>query len=478
MNKSIAFYPHNRVHSKIFVKIGRLLRDKYFYDISYVSEIGDIEGEIVFEFEKEIAKRWNDVDISYNNLSSLEKKYSDINLMRSIFSERRCNFFPKYFNDQRVPYEKQLRYLVACFEVFSEWLTNTNIKYVVSELLIGLPDSILYAVCKEKNVQYISIRSSKMMNGLITCSPEIDMPIGMTEIYKNFCKNGIPNHLYDLANDHLIGLQSKIDVPGYMEISRNNFSLLKAKHFIDFVSRFTIKKKSSEHISLMSSNLRKSVLWTLYRFNNIRETKSKEHKWFSTNLSLKEQYFVFPLQYEPEATTSVRAFPFSDQMSVIQQIAKALPLGVTLVVKEHLGNQGYRKAEFYRDLHYIPNVKLIHRETSVHGLITNSLGVITLSSRMGWEALALGKPVIALGVAFWTDFEKVQKPKSWLDLKDLIRGILDTANDDNAFTGDDNLRAYTAAYISLVKDGNFIVGSKDFFTDSNIEKISNILSQF
>jgi hypothetical protein len=161
-------------------------------------------------------------------------------------------------------------------------------------------------------------------------------------------------------------------------------------------------------------------------------------------------------------------------MCVIQQIAKALPLGVTLAVKEHKGNQGYRKPAFYRDVHYLPNVKLISREADVSTLIRNSVGVITLTSRMGWEALVLRKPVISFGSSFWTSFEEVRKPGSWAELKAMVEHCVD----DGGHVGSDydkRLLAYAAAYISRIHKGNFVCGSKQFLIPKNIENVARIV---
>lgn len=475
-SKTIAFAPHNTQHLKVFKQIGRNLRMRHGYKVIYIWELGHIKGEKVFEFDKSISKRWDSLDISYTNLSHLEKQYANCDLTRAIFCERNNNYFPKYFKHAKVPYEIQLKYLVGCFEVFDEWLTDNAVDCVVSELLIGVADSVLAAVCREKNVQYLSIRSSKLLPGVITCSPEIDIPLGMLAVYKDFMDKGMPDNYFRLAKSHIEELRSGISAPDYMQVSKTNFKLVTWQRFLNFISAFGKNRVPTSEISLCKHPLWESILRILYRLVNIQITRMNSSRWFYDKLSRDEKYFLFPLQYEPEATTLIRSYPFSNQMSVIEQIAKALPLGTTLIVKEHRGNHGYRKPSFYKDLHYLPNVRLIPREAYLDDLIKNSLGVITLNSRMGWEALVLGKPVIALGRGFWTSFDQVKSPSSWAELRTTIRDIVTGDGRYYQPKYDDQLIAYAAAYISLTKIGNFVLASKDFLAPANIEKLSDVIT--
>lgn len=260
-----------------------------------------------------------------------------------------------------------------------------------------------------------------------------------------------------------------------MQVSKTNFKLITRQRILNYISALGESRVPTNDVSLCRRPLWESILRILHRFVNIQITGTNASRWFCKKLSRDEKYLLFPLQYEPEATTLVRAHPFSNQMTVIEQIAKALPLGITLVVKEHRGNHGYRKPSFYRDLHYLPNVRLVPREAILDDLVRNSLGVITLNSRMGWEALVLGKSVIALGRGFWTSFEKVNRPSSWTELKKMITDIVSDDGQERHPIQDDRLIAYAAAYISLTKKGNFVVASKDFLTPANIEKLSDVI---
>lgn len=477
MTRCVAFFHRNSFHKDLFVSVGKVLRKKNGLEILHIHELGSLNGERVLQYEESIKKIWYDIDISYANLSNLEKEYPNSNLMRALYSEREYNFFPKYYKLKPISYDEQLKYLVGCFRVFEECIEQNNVGCVISDLPTGLPD-VLHSICKKKGIEYISIRSSKLLKGFVLCDQYHDLPTGMLDIYKKFLQNGIPDKYYELAKSHINELKSKITMPSYMVVTGKPFKMMKMRRIQTLISMLRYSKNYINEVSRVKHPIRNSVLWNIHRFINIWRTKLNKPRWFCRWLTPDEKYFLFPLQYEPEASTFVRAFPFFNQMFIIQQIAKALPLGITLIVKEHKGNPGYRKSTFYRELQYLPNVKLVDRETELNSLITNSIGIITLTSRMGWEGLVLKKPVIALGTSFYTFFEEVKKPGSWMELKRMIDECVNNIDIDNKESDYDNkLLSYTAAYISLIQKGNYIPGSRGVFEEENISAIAKVLNE-
>ena len=83
-------------------------------------------------------------------------------------------------------------------------------------------------------------------------------------------------------------------------------------------------------------------------------------------LDKKTPFVYYPLHSEPERALSIAAPFFTNQIDVITNIAKSLPVGYKLFVKEHpsmtLKRGTGRKLSFYKDLLKLPNVKLIHPE--------------------------------------------------------------------------------------------------------------------
>lgn len=114
--------------------------------------------------------------------------------------------------------------------------------------------------------------------------------------------------------------------------------------------------------------------------------------------SLEGQKIVyFPLQQEPEASTLVLSPEHTNQMATVLELALSLPANAVLVVKEHIWQMGRRPDRFYDALLEVPNLILMHPEASSREIIDRASLVCTLTSSAGFEAAALGIPV----VFFW-----------------------------------------------------------------------------
>ncbi len=110
-----------------------------------------------------------------------------------------------------------------------------------------------------------------------------------------------------------------------------------------------------------------------------------------------EKFFLFPLHYEWEAQIAYRE-PFLNQIELAKKISKSLPENTFLYVKIH---PHYRNADqplggMY-ELRKERNIRLITPDASTIELIRRSVGVIVVNSTVGYEAIALEKPLIVLG---------------------------------------------------------------------------------
>jgi len=131
-------------------------------------------------------------------------------------------------------------------------------------------------------------------------------------------------------------------------------------------------------------------------------------------------YFLYPLHYHPEASTSVLSSDYIDEFSVIQAIAFRLPAHVKLVVKEHPSATALQPLSFYRALDALPNVELVGPGLNSKELARKALGVVCLTSTLGFEAAALNKPVICLGDVLFGYFPNVRMIDSYSALDNAL----------------------------------------------------------
>ena len=148
-----------------------------------------------------------------------------------------------------------------------------------------------------------------------------------------------------------------------------------------------------------------------------------------------EKYVIYPIHFQPEATTLVQAPMYLDQAALIDDIARSLPIGHRLYVKEHVSNRGRRPIEFYEKLRAIPNVRLLGPDVDTWSLIQNASAIAVITGTMGWEGVLFGKPVITFGDVFMNLLPHVYKasevPKDgWYQL--FRKALFDHRPDDDA----------------------------------------------
>lgn len=134
-------------------------------------------------------------------------------------------------------------------------------------------------------------------------------------------------------------------------------------------------------------------------------------------------YVFYPLHYEPEATTLVHGSYFEDQLTVVKNLARSLPAGWDLVVKEHFYMRGQRRLSFYRELRSVPNLVLLPFSAPTNELILGAEVVSVISSTAGLEAALIGKPVLMFGEYPWAYAPSVHRAEALARLPEQVREL-------------------------------------------------------
>lgn len=135
-----------------------------------------------------------------------------------------------------------------------------------------------------------------------------------------------------------------------------------------------------------------------YQWRFARARKHIGKRFAVTIADLEGQPFVyFPLQTEPEFSLQTMSPEYFFQLEAIASIARDLPAGTVLAVKEALYALGRRPRDFYRALELIPNVVLLDMNEPGWKVATCAQAVATISGTGGLEAAMTGVPVILFG---------------------------------------------------------------------------------
>ena len=163
-----------------------------------------------------------------------------------------------------------------------------------------------------------------------------------------------------------------------------------------------------------------------------------------------EPFFIYPLHFHPESSTSVWAADYVDELSVIKAIAFRLPVNVRLYVKEHPSAVALQPVSFYRQLKEMPNVELLGPGLPTKEIIRRSKGVVCLTSTAGFEGAVMNKPVIVFGNIFYSYFPNVRTVRDYSQLTEALDWALAYKPLPSA-----ELIEATAAYVQFGKPGKF-----------------------
>lgn len=108
-------------------------------------------------------------------------------------------------------------------------------------------------------------------------------------------------------------------------------------------------------------------------------------------------YIFFPLSVTPEASTCVVAPEFADQLVLVGALARSLPAGWRLAVKDHLPMCGRRTRSFYQQILQYQNTILVDPTIRSTDLIRKARLTTVIAGTSGWEAMMMGCPVLAFG---------------------------------------------------------------------------------
>lgn len=132
-------------------------------------------------------------------------------------------------------------------------------------------------------------------------------------------------------------------------------------------------------------------------------------------------YVLFGLHTQPESSIDVWAPFFSNQMWVIEVLARSLPPSLKLLVKIHKSDVAKHSREQLEKMRSFPGVELIRPFADSRAFIDGAKLVIGIQGTMGLEAALLGKPVIMLGDSPVTEFPNASRIGAIPELPELVR---------------------------------------------------------
>jgi len=156
---------------------------------------------------------------------------------------------------------------------------------------------------------------------------------------------------------------------------------------------------------------------------------------------------LFPMHITPEAGTLTVAPKYSNMFATIKMISNNLPEDYILVVKEHPSvASSVRTCNEVEKIKSLPNVLFIESTVSNYELFDLCVGIITVNSTMGLEAMLLGVPVVTLGKAFYDITQNVIKCDKIENLSKYLSKL-----NELKFNMNNNIQFYASYYEAVGK---------------------------
>jgi len=352
-------------------------------------------------------------DIEY--LKSFEKKY-EIDLWKIAFSERIFSDFQKFHNFTR---KEILSILEHDCKFFENVLDEVNPNFLIVKLADFHRTQLLVELCKAKGVKVLMLISSRLgFHSYISSSVSktenfMDSKANKKSItfseLQEYLKKFDKFKQYSKIQSGGVGVPTKDKIKTFLNWSFQTYDNEYRKTYDHFgVTRFRVLKNKINEELIRSSRQR------FLEKNSIK------------NPTFKEKFIYFPLQTQPERNIDIDAPYYSDQLVVIENISRSLPIQYKLYVKEHnsMKFRNWRPKSFYNSILNLPNVELFHPSSSPFEFIKNCSLVITIAGSAGLEAAFFEKPSIVLADVSYSNLSCVKKIKNIEELPNAINESL------------------------------------------------------
>lgn len=158
------------------------------------------------------------------------------------------------------------------------------------------------------------------------------------------------------------------------------------------------------------------------KFFHVNELAYFEHlaQYEGKPVDLNAKFVYVALHNQPEMSTQTLGGLFRDQVLAIEALARVLPEGWRIYVKENPRQGAYARGPMYfHRLSRIRGVQLVPSNTSTHELSSRAQVTASIAGTAGWESLRKGKPCIVFGGAWYRSFPGVFPWHDGMDLEQI-----------------------------------------------------------
>lgn len=295
-------------------------------------------------------------------------------------------------NPVRIPQQ----YVLGLVEFLDDVLAQTQPDVVFCYAVAGAPALALAELCRSKGVPFTHFTSMRFHNRIVIDDDGAGKLACIGNKYRGVRRE--PERVDGMrqeARELLQEFRRHPEPPGY---AKTNQTRVKAQSPLHATRRALV----STALDLAGSLLRRQnrMERIARRWFEVRSMWRRiliNTKPFTARPPADRQFIFYPLHVDPEASTMVLSPWHTDQLGVIEALAKSAPAEMTVVVKEHAPMLGKRPRGFYETISRMPRVVLVGPETDSLSLIQQAALTVVITGTAAWEAVRLGRPALVIG---------------------------------------------------------------------------------
>ena len=399
--------------------LAKMLQEKHDCDLFAIIDVTDnmnkfFQKQKIVKYEKswflyDYIKKTYKPDLDY--LSQFEKKYG-IELWKLANNDRIFFKYNMYYNFSE---NEILSILEQQCKFFENIIETIKPDFVIFPLTNSGRMEIFYQLCLKLGIKILMLNATRL-GGRVFINEEAEK----IDYFEKEIHEKVKNRSIDDLRDILYKTHSFDDA-------------------LKFTSQFLKSKKmalkAAINFFLFSKNSNLKTHYTYYGRDKIKIffitifwSLKKRYRLYLINKNLSrtidnEKFIFFPLITEPERGLLIAAPFHTNLIELVTHIAKSLPVGYKLYVKDHasMDTRDWRSFSFYKKIMNLPNVKMLHHAIHPKNILPKCSMVITVGGTAGFEAAFYQKPTISFVDTLYSPLKSVKILNNIKELPQLIQ---------------------------------------------------------
>ena len=476
MNSKIIFWVNDDLS---LLGLPKILQEKYNFDIFGIFDITDkpkkflkkqklINFSKIWFFHDHINKTKQRPDKEF--LKFIEEKCK-VDLRLLVSNER---FFNKFNEFYKFSSDEILLILEQECKLFEKILDEVKPDFLIMAYTTLHHNELFYRICQARGVKILMFRESYLRDRWIIASDDYSIDHTEYDVKHNFGSlSEIQNYI------------KKYDATRQLSSYTKTFQSSKLK-YLQSILKYLFSDNSNIKTHFTYYGRTKLAVLRITLINVIK----KKYRQYFINKNLirdienKKPFIYFSLQSEPERSTLIAAPLFTNQIEVVTNIAKSLPSGYNLYVKEHplMYFREWRSISYYKQIMSLPNVILIHPSVKSDYIIKRSSLVVSINSTSALEAGFYNKPSITMAEQDFSYLSFVHQIKTLHALPDAIITSLKkkvNISDLNNYLNLIESNSFEIDLFDLANDFDYIFHYNGFLVDVEIpiDKMQSFLEK-